>query len=336
MNRIKSHFLWQSLCVLFMSCATAGFAQITLTTKNQTIRQAIHLIEKYSEYRFFYNNSLPGLEKTINLHAKNQNIESILNQMLQNTGIGYQIDGNKQIVLIALDTKPEIDNQPAFSPNIHKLTGTIIDALTGESLPGVNIVVPGTQTGVISDLDGHFSLEVPPDAELDFSYIGYARKKIHVGEQTQLRITLNQDIEKLDEVIVVGYGTQRKVTLTGSVVNLSGEEIKKSPAPNIMSSLAGQLPGLIVSQRSGEPGRDDPDILVRGAATLGDSSPLIIIDGVERGYMSRLNPEDIESYTVLKDASAAIYGARAANGVILITTKRGKEGKPVFSFSMNT
>ncbi len=325
------------MCALLLSFATISFAQITITTKNQTIRQLIHLIEKHSEYSFFYNNSLPGLDKRVNLNAKNQSVETILKHILQNTGIGYRIDSNKQIVLIPTGI-PSVNrnlSEPTHNP-VRKLIGTVKDANTGEPLPGVNIVILGTATGVISDLDGNFSLETLPDAELGFTYVGYACKKICVEGQTQLQIGLNQDIEKIDEIVVVGYGTQRKVTLTGSVVNVSGDEIRKSPAPNVTSSLAGQLPGLVVSQRSGEPGRDDPGILVRGGATTGDTSPLIIIDGVERSFMSRMNPDDIDSYTVLKDASAAIYGARAANGVILITTKRGKEGKPVFNFSMNT
>jgi len=226
--------------------------------------------------------------------------------------------------------------QNNLSHNTHKLSGVVVDSNTGETLPGVNVVAAGTHNGVISDVNGRFSITVSSSTVLDFSYVGYTNKKINVGRQTQLKIALDPDVKKLEEVVVVGYGTQKKATLTGSVVNVAGEEIKKSPAPNITSSLEGQLPGLVVTQRSGEPGRDDPGILVRGGATTGDTSPLVIIDGVERSYMSRMNPEDIESYTVLKDASAAIYGARAANGVILITTKRGKEGKPVFSFSMNT
>ena len=217
-----------------------------------------------------------------------------------------------------------------------KITGVITDATTGESLPGVNVKVSGSNKGVASDNNGNFSIEASPNTVLDFTYIGYSIEKINVGTQLQIKVKLNQNLKNLDELIVVGYGTQKKATLTGSVANVSGDEIKKSPASNLTSSLAGHLPGLIVNQRSGEPGRDDPGILIRGLSTTGDTSPLIIIDGVERSYMSRLNPEDVESYTVLKDASAAIYGARAANGVILITTKKGKEGKTEFSFSMNT
>jgi TonB-linked SusC/RagA family outer membrane protein len=240
----------------------------------------------------------------------------------------------KLFALIILVILPFMAN--AQVPPLRKITGVVTDATTGESLPGVNIKVSGMNRGVVSDNHGNFSIELPPNSVLDFSYIGYTNEKVNVGRQSQLNVKLSQNLQDLGEVVVVGYGTQKKATLTGSVANVSGEEIEKVPAANLTSSLAGRLPGLTINQRSGEPGRDDPSILIRGISTTGDTSPLIIIDGVERSYLSRMNPEDIESYTVLKDASAAIYGARAANGVILITTKKGKEGKAVFSFSSNT
>src|SRR5690606_8024337 len=170
---------------------------------------------------------------------------------------------------------------------------------------------------------------------LVFSYIGFLSEEVAVNNQSVLNVELVPDITQLSELVVVGYGEQKKETLTGSVSNISGDEIVKSPSANVTNSLAGRLPGLAVNQRTGEPGRDDPNILIRGTGTFGNNNPLIIVDGVPRSLMSRLNPEDIESISVLKDASAAIYGARAANGVILITTKSGTKGKPVFNFSYN-
>jgi len=215
------------------------------------------------------------------------------------------------------------------------VSGTVSDP-SGSVIIGANVIVKNTTNGTITDLDGKFKLEdVPSNGVLTVSYIGYKSTDVSVKGKSNLKITLDEDVTVLNEVVAVGYGTQKKATLTGSVATVGGDDIKKSPAPNVGSSLAGKLPGLIVNQRSGEPGRDDPSIIIRGAATLGDSSPLIIIDGVERSNMTRLNPEDIESVAVLKDASAAIYGARAANGVILVTTKKGKEGKTEFSFNFN-
>lgn len=218
----------------------------------------------------------------------------------------------------------------------NNIRGTIVSDTDNEPIIGANVSIKGTTVGTITDLNGEFTLQASSDAVLVISYIGYVKQEISVGNKQVFNILLKEDSGLLDEVVVVGYGTQKKETLTGSVVSVKGDDIKKSPAPNVSSSLSGKLPGLIVNQRSGEPGRDDPTIMVRGFGTFGDSSPLIIIDGVERSNMSRMNPEDIESISVLKDASAAIYGARAANGVILITTKKGTVGKPEFSFNFNT
>lgn len=228
-----------------------------------------------------------------------------------------------------------IMNSTVWAQSTKTISGTVSDP-TGEPIIGANVMVKGTTNGTITDADGNFNIETPATATLIISYIGFATQEIQTAGKQSIKITLKEDAGLLDEIVVVGYGTQKKETLTGSVVSVKGDEIRKSPAPNISSSLSGKLPGLIVNQRSGEPGRDDPSIVVRGFGTFGDSSPLIIIDGVERDNMSRINPEDIENISVLKDASAAIYGARAANGVILITTKKGKTGKPEFSLGFNT
>src|SRR5690606_29779426 len=196
---------------------------------------------------------------------------------------------------------------------------------SGMPLLGVNVLVKGTSTGNVSDFDGNYSLNVPSaNTVLVFSYIGYETTEITVGNQTTINVSLAPSASSLDEVVVVGYGTQKKITLTGSVVDVQGEELTKSPNPNVTASLQGRLPGLVAVQRSGEPGRDDANILIRGNGTTGNNAPLIIIDGVERSLIGRLNPDDIESISVLKDASAAIYGARGGNGVILVTTKKGK------------
>ena len=222
-----------------------------------------------------------------------------------------------------------------YAQNTNNIQGIILDS-TGAPMIGASVMVKGTTNGTITDVDGNFRLTAPSTATLVVSYVGYITQEVSITGKQSVKITLKEDTGLLEEVVVVGYGTQKKETLTGSVVSVKGDDIKKSPAPNVGNSLSGKLPGLIVNQRSGEPGRDDPNIVIRGFGTFGDSSPLIIIDGVERSNMSRMNPEDIENISVLKDASAAIYGARAANGVILITTKKGKVGKPEFSFGFNT
>ena len=216
------------------------------------------------------------------------------------------------------------------------IKGIVKSAKGAMPLPGVNVLVKGSATGITTGIDGGYSITAASNDVLVFSYIGYENQEVKIGNQGLINIMLNESDNKLDEVVVVGYGTKKKTTLTGSVANISGKELTKSPNTNISASLQGKLPGLVAVQRSGEPGRDDANILIRGNGTTGDNSPLIIIDGVERSLLSRLNPEDIESISVLKDASAAIYGARAANGVILVTTKKGKIGKPDFSVSYSS
>jgi TonB-linked SusC/RagA family outer membrane protein len=206
-----------------------------------------------------------------------------------------------------------------------------------DPVPGATVMVKGNSDyGTITDSDGEFSINIPAEENvLVISFIGMKTQEIDVSNTSSITIILESEIVHLAETVVVGYGIQKKETLTGSIANISGDDIRKSPEANVTASLQGKLPGLTINQRTGEPGSEELEILIRGNGTFRDNSPLIIVDGVERSNMSRLNPDDIESISVLKDASAAIYGARAANGVIIITSKSGKEGKPEFNFSYN-
>jgi TonB-linked SusC/RagA family outer membrane protein len=217
-----------------------------------------------------------------------------------------------------------------------KVSGTITDASTGEAMAGVNIQVRGTATGAISDVSGKYTLLVTsPNVTLVFSFIGYVSQEVALGGRTTVDVALAGEVTGLEEVVVVGYSTQRKVTVTGSVVSAKGDDIKKSPAVNVSNNLIGRMPGLTAVSRSGEPGYDNSELRIRGSNTLGDNSPLIVVDGIANRGMARLNPNDIESITILKDASAAIYGSQAANGVILVTTRRGTIGKPKVTLTMN-
>lgn len=220
--------------------------------------------------------------------------------------------------------------------NLREIKGTVLDHATHTSLPGVSVMIKGTNKGISTGLNGEFSISAKQGDVIIVSFISYEKQEIIVGEQNVLNILLKESSSAMDEVVVVGYGTQRKATLTGSVASISNKELKKSPTTNLSNSLAGLLPGVITSNRSGEPGRDNSTILIRGRSTTGNTSPLVVVDGVQgvSGW-ERINPNDIESISVLKDASAAIYGAQAANGVILITTKRGVSGKPSISYSFN-
>jgi TonB-linked SusC/RagA family outer membrane protein len=217
------------------------------------------------------------------------------------------------------------------------VTGTITDATTGQPMVGVNISVRGTTTGVITDANGKYSLTSPVDREafLIFSFIGYTSQEIAVAGRTVIDVALASGISALEEVVVVGYGTTKKATVTGAISTVSGTSLQSAPTINFSNALAGRLPGLVSVSRSGEPGRDGATLRIRGVNTLGDNSPLVVIDGIANRDLNGINSEDVESITVLKDASAAIYGAQAANGVILITTKRGTVGKPLFTVTYN-
>ena len=221
---------------------------------------------------------------------------------------------------------------PAFAQQ--DVSGTITD-VSGEPLIGVNVVVKGTTIGTISDLNGKFVLNVPKsDDILVFSYIGYLTVEEKTGTRTSINVVLKDDSQALEEVVVVGYGVQKKVTVTGSVASVQGDELKSSATSNITNAMVGRMPGVIGFQKSDEPGGGGTTIRIRGTNSLGSNDPLVVIDGVpgRAGGLDRLNPNEIESMSVLKDASAAIYGSRAANGVILVTTKRGKEGKPTVTY----
>ena len=218
-----------------------------------------------------------------------------------------------------------------------KVTGKVSDS-QGLALPGVSIIVKGTTTGTVTTAQGDYTLNVPSKTStLVFSYIGFTSQEIPVNNRNEISITLASDDKMLNEVIVVGYGEQKKETVTGAVATVKGSDLIKSPAANLTNSIAGRMPGVIATNASGEPGNDGSSIRIRGSNTLGNNDALIVIDGVpaRAGGIDRLNPADIESISVLKDASAAIYGSRAANGVILVTTKRGKTGKPDLSYSFN-
>jgi len=217
------------------------------------------------------------------------------------------------------------------------VTGTVTSE-TGATFPGVAVKIKGTEKAVQTDAKGKFSISVTASTDvLVFSYVGYTSQEQTVGDRTTINVQLGSDTKTLNELVVVGYGTQKKATLTGSISQVKGADLVKSPQPNLSNSLAGRFSGVIVNNRSGEPGVDGSTITVRGLATTGSNNVLIVVDGIpgQIGGLERLDPNDIESVSVLKDASAAIYGNRAANGVILVTTKKGKTGKPTVSYSFN-
>ena len=207
-----------------------------------------------------------------------------------------------------------------------EVKGVVTDE-SGEPLPGVTVVIAGTSSGVITDINGNYSIQVESGATLIFTFVGMVPQQVDVGSNSTIDISMKTDAIGLEEVQVVGYGQQKKVTITGAISSMDTEELLKSPTTSVGNALAGRITGVTSVQSSGQPGADDPELYIRGQGTFGDASPIFIVDGVEREF-SQLDPNEIESVTVLKDASAtAVYGIRGANGVIIVTTKRGQRGK---------
>lgn len=326
-----------SLCNLLAVCSISAstYAQslkFSIHKQNSSISEVIKEIEKKSDFTFFFNDNQINVKQKVNVSANNASIEDVLAQVLQNTGYNYQII-DKQILIKVSDK--EVMAVPVVAQSGKKITGTVLDA-TGMPVIGANVLVKGTTNGTITDIDGKFSLEVSKDAILVVSYIGFASQEIKVGNQTNLSIAMKEDTEALDEVVVVGYGTQKKVNLTGAVSEIKATEfIEDRPITQLGQSLQGKVAGLVVSKSNGKPGAGY-SFNVRGTTSLNGGGPLVLVDGVEMDA-NTIPPEDIESVSILKDAaSAAIYGARAAFGVVLITTKSGEFDKKVqVSYSNN-
>lgn len=319
MSNIKQFLIQAFLCsmMLVFSSFTA-MSQITLIMKNKPVREVIKEIEKVSDYRFFYNDDLSDLNKVISIEIKNGDIKDIMKQITQQAAVSYILKANRQVVL----SLASIDQQK----DVVKIAGKVIDE-QGEGVIGANVMEKGTTNGTITDLDGKFYLEVSGKSILQVSYIGFNTQEIQVNGQKLFTIRMTEDSQSLDEVVVVGYGTQKKLNLTGAVATLKNEELVKTPVASTTNALVGRLPGLIAKQKSGQPGFDAADINIRSFG-----SALVIVDGVEQSF-NNIDANEIESVSILKDASAAIYGARAGNGVILVTTKRGQSGKPNISFN---
>lgn len=328
-----------SLCNLLAVCSISAstYAQslkFSIHKQNSSISEVFKEIEKKSDFTFFFNDNQINVKQKVSVSANNASIEDVLAQVLQNTGYNYQII-DKQILIKVSDK--EVMAVPSVAQSDKKITGMVLDA-TGMPVIGANVMVKGTTNGTITDMDGKFSLDVEEGATLVVSYIGFSNQEIKVGNQTSLSITLKEDSKALDELVVVGYGTQKKVNLTGSVATVDNKALSERPTANVSSLLQGQVPGLQVTQGTGQPGAEGTSMQLRGMGTFSSAgtAPMVLVDGVA-GDLSSLSPNEIESISVLKDAaSAAIYGARAANGVILVTTKNGKQGKMQISYHVNT
>jgi TonB-linked SusC/RagA family outer membrane protein len=306
--------------------------KVTINQSKIRLETVLDEIENQTDYLFLYNGKQIDVTQTVNVSAKEKPVNKLLDELLEDLSIQYVMEGT-HILLVKSGEKTD---NTAFTQSAIPIKGVVRDA-DGEPIIGANISEKGTKNGTASDVEGKFSLQVNPGAVLVISYIGYTTQEITVGNQVNLNIILNENDLTLNEVVVVGYGTQRKEAITGAVASANLKTFKDMPSNNIMDKLKGAVAGLSIggTNRAGQVG----SLMVRGQNTVGGNSPLIVVDGaIFNGFLGDIATNDIESFNVLKDASAAaVYGSRSANGVILIETKRGngKEGKPVFNFNLN-
>lgn len=337
------------LMLLFMqfSWAKNGAAQemlnqrISISVENERIESVILKLEKSANVRFLYSREIIKSQRKISFEAENKPLSAVLESILQPLGLKYEVSGDK-IVLKRQPHTSQAQIGEATAPEATQanaeisVSGTVTDN-TGTGLPGVSILVKGTQTGTTTDAEGKYKLSVADGSSvMIFSFVGYVSQEIAVGGKSTIDVQLLSDDRALEEVVVVGYGTQKKANLTGAVSTIDSKVIENRPSSNLATGMQGVTPGLVVTRQTGQPGRENVNIQIRGATSAnGNVNPLVLLDGVSVpiSTMQTMNPNDVESISVLKDAAAAaIYGAQAAGGVILITTKKGKSGKVTFDY----
>jgi len=321
-------------CV-FCAMADTGFTQnarVTINKRNATIKEVINEIEKQSDYLFIYNNRVNTNEK-VTVKAKQKAVSEVLNSILKQKDMNYTMEGNH--IILSVIEKSERKNHELLAATTQQqkkqLSGIVVDE-ANTPVVGANIVEVGTTNGTITDVNGRFAIQVEEDALIKISYIGYLDQEINTIGKNNINVSLIEDMQALDELVVVGYGVQKKRLITGANVSVGGETLQNQHSVNALEAMQAYAPGVNITQASGMPG-EGFQVNIRGLGTIGNSAPLYVIDGVAGGDINTLNPSDIESIDVLKDAaSAAIYGARAANGVILVTTKSGRKGRIEVSY----
>jgi len=329
--KLTTLFTVMTIFQLYASDTYSQLTRITLKVENKKISDVLKKIEDRSEFYFLYSPKLINVEKRVNIDVQNEPIKDILN-IIFDENVKPEIFSN-QIIL----TKKEISGETTIVQQKNIITGTVFDE-SGNTMPGVSIQIKGTAISTITDINGKYSLDVPETAKtLVFTFIGMKTLEVEIKGQTIINVTMEQQRVDLNEVVVIGYGTQKKVNLTGAVSQVSGKTLQSRPASNVSSALQGILPGVTVTQGSGQPGRDQGTLRIRGIASFsGAKNPLVLVDGV-KSSMNDVNPNDIENISVLKDgASAAIYGSEAAAGVILITTKKGSSKPMQASYAFNS
>lgn len=327
--RISTFLLMVCVFCSYAGNAHSQNAKVSIRMNNVKLDKILNEIENQTDYLFIYNNQV-DINKITSVKVKNEAVAQVLDRILSGTGINYELEGT-HIILTTEAIKDLHAQQQAKT-----VTGTVTD-VNGEPIIGANIRIKGTTTGTITDIDGNFSIEAEPQSVIEVSYIGYLTQETVINNQKSIRFLLKEDTKTLDEVVVIGYGVQKKADLTGSVANINTEKLNTQSNANIGQALQGKIAGVDIVSQGGAPG-SGTRIMVRGIGTLNNASPLYIVDGMYMNSIDHINPNDIASIDVLKDASsAAIYGSRAANGVIIVTTKEGSntEGKPIIDLSVN-
>ncbi len=340
---ITKIFLRMKLLTFFMLIAVTSVSAIsysqpttlTFNFDNVTVSQVFREIERNSDYILIYNEKTLDINRKVTVIADNDSIETILSKVFAGTRNSFKIY-ERQIVILGPEPATSVTDTSVYATELQQVvvTGTIKDAATGEPLPGVTIMVKGTTAGTLSDVNGKFSVAVPGrDVLLIFSFIGYTTMEMAATPGTDMNIIMSVEVTEISEVVVVGYGVQKKESVVGAITQINNAAIMKSGTSNITNALAGKLSGVLTIQDTGEPGVDNSEIIIRGLSSWNGSQPLILVDGVERDF-TKMDPNEISTISVLKDASAtAVFGAKGANGVIVITSKRGTFGKPKFDFS---
>ena len=327
--RISTFLLMVCVFCSYAGNAHSQNAKVSIHMNNVKLDKILNEIENQTDYLFISNNQV-DINKITSVKVKNEAVAQVLDRILSGTGINYELEGT-HIILTTEAIKDLHAQQQAKT-----VTGTVTD-VSGEPIIGANIRIKGTTTGTITDIDGNFSIEAEPQSVIEVSYIGYLTQETVINNQKSIRFLLKEDTKTLDEVVVIGYGVQKKADLTGSVANINTEKLNTQSNANIGQALQGKIAGVDIVSQGGAPG-SGTRIMVRGIGTLNNASPLYIVDGMYMNSIDHINPNDIASIDVLKDASsAAIYGSRAANGVIIVTTKEGSntEGKPIIDLSVN-
>ncbi|MEN7547789.1 TonB-dependent receptor [Rapidithrix thailandica] len=345
-----SKYMVYGICVQTWLCtvllANDGLAQqksledvyITVQLHQVKLEKALEIISSKTDFSFAYNGKTVEKEMRVTASVNNQSLAVLLRDLSKNAGLQFKrVNSHIYVSNRRSFARPVIEIVEEKQQEVN-ISGRVTDGDSGEGLPGVSILVKGTNKGTTTDFEGKYSISAPENATLVFSFIGYEAQEVVISNRSQIDIVLQADVSELEEVVVVGYGTQKKVNLTGSVATISAEEIAKRPVTNAFQALQGTMPGLQVIQNSGKPGAEGFNLNIRGINSFSsetNNAPLILIDGVE-GNLQDLDPDNIESVSVLKDASsAAIYGSRAANGVILVTTKKGSGGKLTVTYHGN-